>query len=76
MAGGPDDPLGTVRAGDGTLAVRASTVNAEAVDGLSWFIIDIGGDILGQVHHPEDVEHLIDTWPVVYQPEPATTHRL
>jgi hypothetical protein len=64
---GPDDPIGTVRAGDGTLAVRAPSTSIDAELGsdtdLSWFIIDIGGDI-----HEDDVLLLLDTWPIVYQP--------
>lgn len=59
----PDDPIGTVRAGDGILAIRAQTANPECADHLSWFAIDIGaGDM------PGDIEALIGTWPIVYQP--------
>lgn len=74
MAGAPEDPLGTVRAGDGTLAVRAHSTNPE-YDDLAWFVIDIGGDILDQVYDPDDVEQLIGTWPIVYQPERDVAQR-
>lgn len=63
----PDDPLGTVRAGDGTLAIRAHSAQSEYEDELSWFIVDIGGDILSRIDFDE-VERLIATWPIVYQP--------
>jgi hypothetical protein len=61
----PDDPLGTVRAGAGVLAVRAQSAQPELEDELSWFVIDIGGlDDL----QPDEVEDLIGAWPIVYQP--------
>lgn len=59
---GPDDPIGTVRAGDGSLAIRAHNSDPDS-DELSWFVIDIGGDV-----HPDDVLLLLDAWPIVYQP--------
>lgn len=59
---GPDDPLGTVRAGNDTLAVRAHNSDPDSAE-LSWFVIDIGGDI-----HPDDVVELLPVWPIVYQP--------
>jgi hypothetical protein len=59
----PDDTLGTVRAGPGILAIRAPSANPEWADDLSWFVVDIGiGDM------PDDVEALIATWPIAYQP--------
>ncbi|OBK04693.1 hypothetical protein A5746_10370 [Mycolicibacterium conceptionense] len=67
----PDDPIGTVRATSGILALRApaSCGNPDAFgEELSWFIVDIGG---GQALVDMDfgkVEDLITTWPVVYQP--------
>ncbi len=59
----PDDPIGTVRAGDGLLAIRAHTESSD--DELSWFIIDIGfgGDL-----RVAQLEGAIGTWPIVYQP--------
>lgn len=64
----PDDPIGTVRATTGLLAVRATASSAIpdlGDDDLSWFIIDIGGqDDLD----PDQIEQLIATWPIVYQP--------
>ncbi|OBC11423.1 hypothetical protein A5784_35075 [Mycobacterium sp. 852013-50091_SCH5140682] len=67
----PDDPIGTVRATKGVLAVRApaSSVQPDVDDDeLSWFIIDIGGagDLFDL--HTEMIEDLIATWPIVYQP--------
>lgn len=61
----PDDLLGTVRAGDGVLAIRAHSANPEWADDLSWFVIDIGGQADMQ---PDEIEALIATWPIVYQP--------
>lgn len=61
----PDDLIGTVRAGDGVLAIRAHSVNPEWADDLSWFVIDIGGQ--GDMQ-PDEIEALIATWPIVYQP--------
>lgn len=62
----PDDPLGTVRAGDGTLAIRARSAQPEFDGELSWIIVDIGGDILSRID-PDGIEQLIGAWPVVYQ---------
>lgn len=59
---GPDDPIGTVRATDGILAIRANSANPDYPE-LSWFIIDVGVDDL-----PANTEDLIATWPIVYQP--------
>lgn len=60
----PDDPLGTVRAGDGLLAVRAYSVHPEADNhDLAWFIVNIGA----QLEPDMDADQLY-TWPVVYQP--------
>lgn len=61
----PDDPLGTVRAGDGVLAVRAHSAQPDYEDDLSWFVIDIGGQDDMQ---PDEVEDAIAGWPIVYQP--------
>lgn len=61
----PDDPLGTVRAGTGLLAVRAHSAQPEWPDDLSWFIIAIGHQ--GAID-PDQIEALISTWPIVYQP--------
>jgi hypothetical protein len=59
----PDDPLGTVRAGPGVLAIRAHSANPDHADEISWFVVDIGiGDM------PDNVEALIATWPIAYQP--------
>jgi hypothetical protein len=61
----PDDPIGTVRAGQGVLAVRAQCAQPDYEDDLSWFAIDIGG--MGDMP-PDEVEEQIGTWPIVYQP--------
>lgn len=60
---GPQDPIGTVRAGDGLLAVRAHSADPDYAEDLVWYIIDIGSD-----ECPANVEHRIDGWPVVYRP--------
>lgn len=59
---GPDDPIGTVRATAGILAIRANSANPDYPE-LSWFIIDVGVDDL-----PANTEDLIAAWPIVYQP--------
>lgn len=67
----PDDPIGTVRATDGVLALRApaSAVSSDADnEDLSWFIIDIGGGEHLVDMGFEEIEDLIATWPIVYQP--------
>lgn len=61
----PDDPIGTVRATAGTLAVRAHSANHD--DELAWFLIDIDGQDLSGLDI-EEIEDLIAAWPVVYQP--------
>ena len=67
----PDDPIGTVRATDGILALRApaSGSSPDAHDEeLSWFIVDIGcGQCLVDLG-VESIEALIGDWPIVYQP--------
>lgn len=63
--GGPDDPIGTVRAGVGVLAIRAHSANPDYDDALVWYVIDIGGQDDLQLEH---VEAMISTWPIVYQP--------
>lgn len=67
---GPDDPIGTVRAGVRTLAVRARSVADSGRDALSWFVIDISenGDGLPTVESWDDVAHQIHDWPIVHQP--------
>ncbi|MFV8173782.1 hypothetical protein [Mycolicibacterium peregrinum] len=67
----PDDPIGTVRATAGILALRApaSSIRPDVDDDeLSWFIIDIGsaGDLF--YRDTEEIEARIATWPIVYQP--------
>jgi hypothetical protein len=68
---GPDDPVLTVRAGDGVLAVRApaSSLNPEAdPDQLAWFIVSGGGGLdLPDLEIPELVAR-VTSWPIVYQP--------
>lgn len=59
----PDDLIGTVRAAPGVLAIRAHSANPEWADDLSWFVIDIGGDL-----DYEHVEEQLGSWPIVYQP--------
>lgn len=56
----PDDPLGTVRAGPGLLAIRAHTADPDCGD-LAWYIVPAGAAI------PDDVEDLIASWPIVHQ---------
>lgn len=70
----PDDPIGTVRATAGILALRApaSSIRTDVDDDeLSWFIIDIGGakDLFDM--NCEEIEDLIAAWPIVYQPSDA-----
>jgi hypothetical protein len=66
----PDDILGTVRAGDGTLAIRAHSIaNIDYTDDLVWFIVDIGGELNLADTDLEDINQLIGTWPIVYQPQ-------
>jgi hypothetical protein len=60
---GPDDPLGTVGAGEGLLAVRAPSAQPTPGDELSWFIIPIGGHLDPDL----DIDQLY-TWPIAYQP--------
>lgn len=68
----PDDPIGTVRATDGILALRAPASSIrpdmDGDDELSWFIIDIGRakDLFDMDF--EEIEDRIATWPIVYQP--------
>lgn len=57
---GPQDPIGTVRATDGLLAVR--TYSPES-DDLVWYILAIGAD-----DYPANVEYQLPDWPIVYQP--------
>jgi hypothetical protein len=64
----PDDILGTVRAVDGTLAIRAHSIAVEYND-LVWFIVDIGGELNLADTDLEDINQLIGTWPIVYQPQ-------
>lgn len=61
----PEDPIGTVRAGDGVLAIRAHSAQPDYPDDLAWFVIDIGGQDELDFNTVED---LIGTWPIVYQP--------
>ena len=67
----PDDPIGTVRATEGILAVRAPSSafspDADSAD-LSWFIVDIGGGQALVDMDFEEIEDLIAAWPIVYQP--------
>lgn len=63
----PDDPIGTVRAGNGLLAIRAQSANPDWEDDeLSWFVIDIGHQDDMQ---PDDIEAQLGAWPIVYQPD-------
>lgn len=69
--GAPQDPIGTVRATDGVLAIRGPASgfgpDADSVD-LSWFIVDIGrGEDLADMSI-EEIHHLLANWPIVYQP--------
>jgi hypothetical protein len=72
---GPDDPIGTVRATDGYLAIRApsSSFNLDIDDeGLSWFVIDVGAthqaaEWLNGLEW-EEIAELLGTWSIVYQP--------
>lgn len=64
---GPDDRIGTVRAGDGFLAVRAHSSDPD-VDELIWYVFDVGAAAcLADV---KNFEACIGGWPVVYQPTP------
>lgn len=60
----PDDPIGTVRAGNGILAVRAPNAQPGNANELSWFVIDIGADLDWD---DIDQDQIVD-WPIVYQP--------
>jgi hypothetical protein len=59
----PDDPIGTVRATDGVLAIRA-----HGTEDLAWFAVDISDDAEHQLDPADFDEDLIATWPIVYQP--------
>ncbi|ORA25180.1 hypothetical protein BST13_33195 [Mycobacterium aquaticum] len=60
-----------MRATEGVLALRAPVHSIRPDvddDALSWFIIDIGGaEALFDLEF-EEIEDLIGTWPIVYQP--------
>lgn len=60
----PDDPIGTVRATSGFLAIRAHAQNDAASEELSWFIVQIGEDNLADA----PIETQLHTWAIVYQP--------
>lgn len=68
---GPNDPLGTVRAGDGLVAVRALNQYPADEDDLVWYVFDTSTD-----GPPVDVTAAHFTarlhgWPIVYQPGAA-----
>jgi hypothetical protein len=63
---GPNDPLGTVRAGDGLLAIRAQNSDPDT-DELSWFVVDISTTEMDGEYLEDQVDRLA-AWPIVYQP--------
>lgn len=67
---GPDDPIGTVRATDGLLAVRAHSPDADHSDDLIWFLVDVGGNAAmpASADDWERFSEQISDWPIVYQP--------
>lgn len=77
MNTGPQDPLGTIRAGDGCIAVRTYPTAPDAGDDLVWYIFDASG---APAVLPADVDELaefaekIHGWQIIYRPSVARVH--
>lgn len=65
---GPQDPIGTVRAGDDMIAVRCLLPDAASTTDLGWYVFDVAEAIPPVEVDAQQVLATLHTWPIVYQP--------